>query len=402
MPPPAKRQRKARHAAGRLRPADYALLIAAAVNLAAGVWVSLQSDRLSDFAQVAGWLRQWYIGVDSYAAPSVTDYPPWALVVLSPLNAIPAVIQPLFWVGVNVGLAIVLAVHLVRLTGGEAMGRPRLLALLLLAACIRTLNQFSLFAYVVALAGATLHCGVIGGLILGTAMIKPQVAGAVALWAVLSGRVWRVVLAAIVPLMLSMFYAERLLSTARTVLTEYAVVLQRIYGGRGFTGHTDLKAWVEAVWPAFPGGFGFTIALALLLVTPALVAVGRRRGPLDRDLELLAFCGVVSLLAVRHLSYDFILVLPVLAAWATTPKNRTAGRWDNALKVFFVMVAVWLLLNPSGVARRVFPAIGMPDVLTAIALQIDRLMCLLLWIVMSVRLVTRYDRPDRKAAAAIR
>jgi len=42
----------------------------------------------------------------------------------------------------------------------------------------------------------------------------------------------------------------------------------------------------------------------------------------DRDaLARLAFCGVVSLLGVRHLSYDFIVLFPLIAAWRTSPSQ---------------------------------------------------------------------------------
>jgi len=54
--------------------------------------------------------------------------------------------------------------------------------------------------------------------------------------------------------------------------------------------------------------------LAVALLAPAMAFAVRRRGWTRREqLELLALCGAVSLLAVRHLSYDFVLLWPAIA-----------------------------------------------------------------------------------------
>jgi hypothetical protein len=230
--------------------------------------------------------------------------------------------------------------------------------------------------------------------------MKPQIGGVVALWVLLSWHPRRFLVALAVPFVLTMFYAEHVGTTAMTVLHEYAGNLQSVYGHAiPFTGHTDLRAWIVARWPSAPPGLWLSMLLALALVSPALVAVAVRRRPLDRSLELLAFCGVVSLLAVRHLSYDLLLVLPALAAWRTIPFSAKSPA-SGAMGSMFVILCAWLLLDPSAIARRVLPRMEAPDALTTVLLQADRILCVVLWGVLSVRLFARHETRERQTRAS--
>ena len=367
-------------------PLASALIAIAAVNLAVGVWLSAQPDRLADFTTVSDWVRLWLSGRNVYAPPSGVDYPPWALVLLSPLGVIPVEVRAPLWIALNTALAVTLAVHLARLTGEPKSFHVRLAALFLTAAAFRTLNQFSLMSLTIALAGATIHWRFLGGLILGVGLMKPQIGGPVALWVLLSGDPRRFLVALAVPLILTMFYAEPLGTTAVTVLVDYARALQIYVSSTTFTGHTEIKPWLLAIWPGAPAGFWLLGGLIVVLLSPALAAIARRRRPLDRDLELLAFCGLVSLLAMRHLTYDLVLVLPVLAAWRPPPLGSDPRpRW---MTVMVVVAAAWLVLDFSGIGRRVLQPIA-PAVLTAVAIQMDRILCLTLWGVLGWRLWTR-------------
>ena len=357
----------------------------ATINLAVGAWLSLQPARLSDFVQVSEWIRLWMAGLDIYRQGSVVDYPPWAIATLAPLGVFPSAWQAPLWVAINVGLAVTIAIHLARLTGEPREVRVQLAALFLAAAAFRTLNQFSLFALAVALAGATLHWRTAGGLILGIGLMKPQIGGPVLLWVLLNGQLRKGLVALLVPFVITMFFADHIDSTAATVLSEYAVVLRSIYGHEiPFTGHTDVKGLVVAAWPTIPGGLWFSTIVAALLAAPALVALLWRRRPLERSLELLAFCGVVSLLAVRHLSYDLVLILPALAAWRSGMlSSRPTARTHVLL---FVGLLLWLWFDPGAVGRRLTTVAALTP-LAAFAAHTDRLLCLLLWGVLSVRLL---------------
>jgi hypothetical protein len=369
-------------AAGR-SPLTATLVALAAINLGFGVWRSLQPARLSDFTQVTEWVRYWMTMRDPYGPGSVVDYPPWALALLAPFGVLPESWQAPIWIAINIGLAVTIAVHMARLTGEPRQLHVRLAALFLTIGAFRTLNQFSLFAFALALAGATLHWRTAGGLILGLGLLKPQVGGPVVLWALLSGQFRRTLVALTVPFIVTMFFADAIDSTMVTILREYRTVLASIYAHDiPFTGHTDLKGLAVSLWPALPGGFWFSISIAALLVTPAVVAVVRHRRPLDRSLELLAFCGVVSLLAVRHLSYDLVLVLPALAVWCIAPFSNQ--RRDFTIAMLFLFMIAWLVFDPAAVARRVSTyASG----LAPLAAHVDRVFALILWGVLSVRLM---------------
>ena len=66
--------------------------VAAGLNLAVGVALALrQPARASDLLEIYDWCRSWLFGRhDLYAGPyAVTDYPPNAIVMLSPLALLP-------------------------------------------------------------------------------------------------------------------------------------------------------------------------------------------------------------------------------------------------------------------------------------------------------------------------
>ena len=78
-------------------------------------------------------------------------------------------------------------------------------------------------------------------------------------------------------------------------------------------------------------------------------------------------CGVVSLMATRHLSYDFLILLPVLVAWGGPP-------WRPA----WVATAVLLVWQLPGWWRRVFEPMGWPGWL-GFVVELDRLLCVWLF-----------------------
>jgi hypothetical protein len=115
------------------------------------------------------------------------------------------------------------------------------------------------------------------------------------------------------------------------------------------------------------------------LLVPLVMTVVRQRAD-GRDMELLGLCGAISLLAVRHLSYDFLLLLPVLIAWRCPPcaATRQAPRW-----MFFGLAVLLVAAVPSwaklALAHSAPPA-------ASLFLELDRVMCLVVWAALSWRL----------------
>ena len=126
---------------------------AAAVNLIVGVALSFRGGRDGDLFQVARWAGEWVHGLDPYAlADAGVDYPPWALVLLSPLAWVPNGVLTAVWVAANLGLVAWMVTRLSRWADEPHARQTLLAALLLCAASLRTLNQFSVLSFALAIA----------------------------------------------------------------------------------------------------------------------------------------------------------------------------------------------------------------------------------------------------------
>src|SRR5258705_6028698 len=149
----------------RLRAAHWGVIglaAAACVNLAAGATIALRDPaRASDLRMMYGWCRAWLIdGQSLYAGPeAVVDYPPNAIVLLSPLALVPARWLVPLWTAGALALAPVLPWLVLRCAARR--GQPALAAavsalLYLCWAAPRTLLQFSLASLTLAFASGPL------------------------------------------------------------------------------------------------------------------------------------------------------------------------------------------------------------------------------------------------------
>lgn len=391
----------------RISPIVGVVALAAAVNLCAGIWLSLQPERSLDLQRVADWAGAWASGVNPYqAADADVDYPPWALVLLWPLSVIRPEWRPALWVVVNLGLVAVLLRRLAGDLDEPAPARVWLALLLLSTACVRTLNQFSVLAFALALAGgrADLKVGPsrtsAGRAVwLGLSLMKPQIGGIVLVWTFLTRDWRRGVIALCVPAMLTVVFALRVHESPTAIVSDYARALMSVHGAADpFPGHTELRSWIQLVWPSYAGRFAVAVALAAVLLLPAVAAAARvSRWTPDARLELLALVGAVSLLSIRHLSYDFLLLLPALVAWRVPPFAR---RWRAAPRAWwFYGLAALLVIEVPGWAR-LLTAHGAPPTLGLLT-ESDRLVALGAWAILAWRVltVTSRSRAGRRPAA---
>lgn len=360
----------------------------AVVNLGAGLWLSLQPARLLDLRQIVNWAEAWGAGANPYAAAgSTVDYPPWALVMLWPLSILPESWRWFGWPAVNLGLLLLLIAVLVR--QGREPGRQQVALGLLLAATApaRTLGQFSLLSYALAIGGGFSRGPVLGGLAVGLSLLKPQVGGVVLLWVILRRDWRRAGVALAVPLVLTVAYAWRAHVGPATVIHEYLQVLGLVHGAFDpLPGHTELAAWLMHLFPAHAGGLLVAGALASVMAIPAVVFAMRvTRWPTDMALDVLALCGTASLLAVRHLSYDLILLWPAVVAWRVPPfslERATATRL-----AVFIGLAGLLVIEPPAWARLAV-SYGGPMGLMALT-QTDRIVAVLTWGILSWRILRK-------------
>jgi hypothetical protein len=349
--------------------------VLAAVNLAAGLWLSTQPSHAEDLHAVAGWVREWLSGANPYASiHSVVDYPPWALVALSPLSLVPSAWLTPLWAGVNLALLAALIVRLVRRVDEPDRARLALALLLAATASSRTLTQFSLLSFLLAVTGGFSASRVLGGVCVGLSLMKPQVGGVVLCWWLLQREWARAGIAAGVAAALAVVFAVRAGIGPALLVQQYASVLTVVHGAsEPLPGHTEFRAWLLPFWPEHAAALGTSAVLALLFLAPAVVAVSRARPSRfagDGSLELLALCGCASLLAVRHLSYDFLLLWPALLAWRRSPA------------AFFTLSALLVAQLPGWV--RLAAAHGFPAPILVLT-EIDRYLAFGAWIVLSWR-----------------
>src|SRR2546430_5819553 len=165
------------------------LLTAVAVTFAGlnrGVGVALalnQPSAHADLRTLHDWCRRWLIeGGCLYSAPnSATDYPPHAIVFLSPIALLPFEQLVPVCAALTLALTPLLAYFVVR----SMSPRTRLSAAampVLLFLCwggVRTLLQFSRFSLTLAFAAAVFadSRAVPSGICLGIALAKPHIAG---------------------------------------------------------------------------------------------------------------------------------------------------------------------------------------------------------------------------------
>ncbi len=349
----------------------------ALASLGFGVWRSLQPEALPDFQSVMYWTMQVAGGESPWADVSEADYPPWAIAVLLPWLIVAESLRAPLWVAGNVVLAIWLVRSLVRTAQMPAGLAVTLMGLLLAAGMFRVLSQFSLVSFALAWAGVRDGSSGRGGLWLGLALMKPQIAGPIWLAHVLMRDWRRVCVAAVVPVVLTSAVAAWVRMTPWALLTDYISAVSLAQTGVS-PGHTELRPWLLPWLGSWP--FLLTVALtAAVLLVPVVIAAMSRGGAAwgdpGRRLELYALCGVVSLLAVRHLSYDFLLLLPLLVAWRGWPGAAVVG---GVRRAAWWGLTGWLVLQPLSWVRR----IAVPDHpwwRTDWLLELDRVVCLVVF-----------------------
>lgn len=205
--------------------------------------------------------------------------------------------------------------------------------------------------------------------------MKPQIGGVVLVWILLRGQ-WRRAAVA-VPAILIAVFAARVGVDPVSIVRQYAEALTFAQGGAvPPSGHTELRSWLTSLWPDFAGRLTVAAALAALLLVPAVVSSLRRGRRAKADpWETLALCGAASLLAVRHLSYDFILLWPALIAWRVPPGSaRPVSRERTA--AFTVLAGLLVLGLPSW--SRLAVEHGAPAGFL-LATEIDRILTLAVW-----------------------
>lgn len=352
----------------------------AMLNLVAGIFISSSPQRLTDLDTMSGWAGEWIGGVNVYRVPdSYVDYPPNAIVLLSPLGLLPMGVAAPVWLVLNIGL-VCLAPYL-----AARFFRPhdpfRVIALpVLMFLCwggVRTLTQFTTFALALSMAALAVAdrrpWG--AGALLGLAMMKPHVALPVFLWAAFTRR-WPVVLTS-VALVAALFAAFCVWAwdTPMSVLIDYAEDVMVYYtGDASLSGLSELRPLIWQIAPDKSDVDAIVGSCAIGLLAAICVAGFQEGGVRKRVLYAappLVACW--CLLTFRHLTYGFIVLVPVLMLLALNDAEQSPLR-----KALFWILQLGMMFDIPGLTRRM----GLADtpLYANVFIHADRLLMLALFV----------------------
>jgi hypothetical protein len=354
----------------------------ALVNLAAGVAISSRPERQTDLESLQRWERSWLVGaVNIYeSGDERPDYPPYAIVMLAPLGVLPADRAVPVWLAINLMLA-VLAVYLAVLIARPAVAGSDLIVPMLMFLCwggFRTLLQFSLLTLTFGLAAqltARKH-PVWSGICLGFALMKPQMAAPFVLWALFARRARVLVTAAAVAGLGFVVFCGRAAANPVDVVAGYWNILRTYYvdDASGLVGLAQLRPLIVA---AVPNASTATV-VAWSVAGGLLAAIGgwgwlegRRRTSL---MSAPALAAIWSLMTFYHLTYGFLILLPVatLLLWAEDPRTLALRT-----RTFWLMQAA-LMVDVPGVWRSMGDSLRLPFIAGAALMHTDRVLVVVL------------------------
>jgi hypothetical protein len=192
---------------------------------------------------------------------------------------------------------------------------------------------------------------------LGLALAKPQIAGPVALWMLLTGRTRSVAIAGVTVAAGFAVFCIHAHANPLLVVSDYLRTLTVVYADPSvLVGRTSIRRWTF-LWTSTPLGanIAWMVGSVALLVAPCVVALSdrRRAPPPGAPVALALFC-LWSLLVWYHLSNNFVLMLPAVALLLVCEDERSR---TSRLAMAAVMEVAAIADVPLRLAR-LAPALG--------------------------------------------
>ena len=230
------------------------------------------------------WGRSWLVdGIKIHdLVDTAVDYPPNAIVLLSPLGLLPPGVAHPLWMSVNIALAILAPYLAARFFRPRDPVRVVLLPVLMFLCWggVRTLTQFTLIALTFSMAAMALAESrpIAGGVWLGFALMKPQVAVPVFLWSAFTRR-WTTVLVAMVTAGgLFAVYCVSVRTSPLEVIARYADILALYHTGEAIlAGISGLRPLIARLVTSVSTVDSIAGSIALALIT-GICAAGFREG----------------------------------------------------------------------------------------------------------------------------
>lgn len=355
----------------------------AGLNLAAAVAITSWPERQVDLDTIQRWGGNWLLrGDDIYATDwDYPDYPPHAIALLSPLGMLSLAWAVQAWSVINLALLLVapyLALrHLRRDLSASEAALPMLMFLCWSGS--RTLLQFSLLALTFGLASVVLadRRPLWSGVFLGLALMKPQIAAPFLVWAVLARRWTSVAMAFGVVVAGFGVYCARATAHPIDVIVNYASSLQHLYTGQALMlGLAQLRPAFKIVASAPSAVDAMSLAAAALLLG-VMCAVAWTERRLDDRITLAAppMVALWSLLTFYHLTYGFLILLPLAARllYAEITGTRAFRRR------LFWSLQLGLMFDVPGWSSRLAPLLSIPGWVDVLLGHFDRALMLALY-----------------------
>jgi glycosyl transferase family 87 len=325
------------------------------LNLLAAVVLAEDPERAYDLDSMMRWGHAWLVdGLNVYQpTESVTDYPPNAIVLLSPLSLLPHSVAVPLWAAVNLVLALLAPYLAARFYRPFAPFRIILLPILMFLCWggNRTLLQFTLVSLTLAMAALFFadRRPLMSGVCLGLALMKPQVAVPVLLWTLFTRRSRIACTAAGVVAIAFAIFCIRADAGPIEVVTRWIQILAEFHtDGSVFFGLSELRPLLMAMAPTGSNVDRVNGAIVIGLLAGICLAgfqEARIRTRLLYAAPPLAACWV--LLAVRHLTYGFVVLLPVLMVLTLSGTERSRLRI-----AMFWLLQLSLMFDIPGLAYR--------------------------------------------------
>jgi len=318
------------------RLATVAIAVAACVNMAIAVVLAIfDPARASDLSLMYDWCRGWILGAERRytVLHDPVDYPPYALVFLSPLGLLARRLIVPVWTAVGLVLAAALPLLAVRCATTRARAAVLPALLFWCWTSTRTLLQFTALSLTLSLLSALTADTrpVVSGIALGLALFKPHIAGPFALWALVTRRFRVLAVAGGVVVAGLLVYAARVGDNPIDTARGYWPWLVEVYSGEhALTGRTSIRGLLAAgtATPAALDALWIVAALGLLAVATWLAFRNPTRPLHDGGLAVPALFCLWSLAAIYHNINNLLLMLPAFAfLWFADTGARLPRRW---------------------------------------------------------------------------
>ena len=324
----------------------------ALLNLAAGVVVSSQTSRLDNLASMMRWGNRWLIEGTNVFEPGrwgTVEYPPNAVVLLSPLGLLPLTVAHPIWLLMNLAMTVLAPYYAARFLRPHDPFRVIALPILMFLCWggVRSLTQFTLVALTCSMAAmaVSIRRPITGGVWLGLAMMRPQVAIPVFLWSVFTRR-WSVVLTslAVIGGLVAVFCLR---SDAHPfwVAFRYAEMFAVHHIGEGtLAGISELRPLIRQLVTDTSDVDAIAGSIALGLISGICVA-GCQEGAVRKRVLYAAppLVACWSLMTFYHHTYGFVILLPVMMLLALNDAPRSRLR----LGLFWVLQLGMMFDIPS-------------------------------------------------------